>query len=175
LATFEESLELAGLIEVLLHRTTEIIEADVFEVRGSLAQGGVLRVSLKGEPLLAGDQFQLFRAQSITGQFQAVELPELTEGVRWDLTSLGSHGLLRVVAAAAVPQVASVRSNASGELELEIPTAVGQTYELQETGSLGASSDWRTLSAHAGNGLSLKLTVPFDASRPSRFFRFKID
>lgn len=173
-AMFEAGVQLLGRTELRVRRSPQARISDTIVVRGDLVIGGVLQVLAEGDALQAGDSFDLIQTEAISGEFASLELPELPPGLRWDVSSLGTDGLIRVTAAAAVPQVLAIRVGASGELELGIVTEPGRTYELQETENLGKAAGWRTVSSHAGDGKPLAVTLPAEASGPSRFFRCRV-
>ncbi|MAT65885.1 MAG: hypothetical protein CMN57_09595 [Gammaproteobacteria bacterium] len=105
------------------------LEYDAFDIGGSLTLGGALDVEWYdlGEGLFtaqAGDSFDLFRAESITGGFDSLTLASLGAGLEWEYSLLtdafGSTDILRmsVVSTSAVPVPAAVWLFGSGLLGL---------------------------------------------------------
>lgn len=80
----------------------ETAEPGRLRVEGALSLGGRLVVSRPGSGVVAGDRFTLFSAPSISGAFAEVSLPELSSGLGWDASDLGS-GVIEVIAVS-VPQ-----------------------------------------------------------------------
>ncbi len=76
-------------------------EADSIQVAGTLSiTGGTLAVSYLGTTgLLAGDQFDLFEAAAIVGNFDDFDLPVLDSGLMWDLLRMSTEGILAVTIA----------------------------------------------------------------------------
>ena len=73
-------------------------EYDRLNVAGTLFADGALEVALYGgfTPHF-GDTFDLFDADAVAGNFDAINLPALTGNLEWDATNLQSTGQLRVV------------------------------------------------------------------------------
>jgi hypothetical protein len=71
---------------------------DQIDVAGSLTLGGTLDVALiYGFEPQAGQTFDLLDWGSVRGEFNAVDLPALGEGLAWEASGLYSSGVLRVV------------------------------------------------------------------------------
>lgn len=71
---------------------------DQVVVLGTLARGGTLEVlNTSVELLEAGDNFQLFNAPNVTGNFAAYDLPALEEGLAWNTSQLATNGRIWVV------------------------------------------------------------------------------
>jgi autotransporter-associated beta strand protein len=71
---------------------------DQVTVLGTLARGGTLEVlNTSVELLEAGDNFQLFNAPNVSGNFAAYNLPALEEGLAWNTSQLATNGRLWVV------------------------------------------------------------------------------
>jgi len=83
--------ELAGL--------TRGDEYDLLIVTGTAdLTGGALRVTLgSGFSPLAGDSFDILDWGVLVGQFEAITLPELEQGLCWDISELHTTGALTVV------------------------------------------------------------------------------
>ncbi|QDT67441.1 hypothetical protein MalM25_03390 [Planctomycetes bacterium MalM25] len=77
-------------------------EHDALDVAGTLAVDGTLEVSLvNAYAPSAGDSFDLLDFGSLTGAFDAVNLPALTGGMSWDQSQLHTDGVLRVLSSIA--------------------------------------------------------------------------
>ena len=83
------TMELAG--------TTPGTEYDQIDVSGNLALGGVLNVSLLGGFMpLAGQPFDILDWGSLSGTFDAINLPTLSGGLNWNTSQLYTTGTLLV-------------------------------------------------------------------------------
>jgi hypothetical protein len=97
---FGGGLALAGASTLLMELggTVPGTGYDRLDVAGGLALGGRLDVALiYGFEPRAGQAFDLLEWGSISGEFNAVDLPALGEGLAWDASGLYSTGALRVV------------------------------------------------------------------------------
>ncbi|MBM4017213.1 MAG: PEP-CTERM sorting domain-containing protein [Planctomycetes bacterium] len=73
-------------------------EYDALDVAGLLALGGTLEVALAdGFAPRAGDSFDLLDWGGLAGAFDAVNLPDLGDGLAWDLSGLYASGTVGVV------------------------------------------------------------------------------
>ncbi|MEX1049345.1 MAG: autotransporter-associated beta strand repeat-containing protein [Akkermansiaceae bacterium] len=63
---------------------------DVLAVTGTLARAGSLIVTNLAGALAAGDRFTIIEAANPTGAFTTITLPELPEGLEWDLSEINS-------------------------------------------------------------------------------------
>lgn len=75
---------------------------DQINVTGNLAADGILNIGTGSVTLgaAAGDIFDIFTFGSVSGSFDAVNLPELGVGLGWDTSSLLVNGQLAVVSVA---------------------------------------------------------------------------
>ena len=71
---------------------------DLLDIQGSAEFGGALDVSLLGgfQPSL-GDEFDILNFSSASGSFDTMSLPELGDGLQWDMSNLYAAGNLTVV------------------------------------------------------------------------------
>lgn len=92
----------AGSTNIMeIHKATgPVYTADKLRViTGTLTLGGTLVVTATGEPLAAGDVFDLFDG-TLAGSFTALVLPEAPPGTHWDTSQLapGGNGTITLVA-----------------------------------------------------------------------------
>ncbi len=74
---------------------------DLLNVVGELTAAGTLDVALDGAATLAeGDVFDILDFGSITGAFDAINLPTLTGSLEWDTSNLLVDGVIQVIASA---------------------------------------------------------------------------
>jgi hypothetical protein len=99
--TFNGPVTNDGMIDLVLGNTA----SDHLHFNNGLDAGGTLKVDLRSgfNPAL-GQQFDLFDG-SVTGSFTQVQLPSLSDGLRWDQSQLYSDG---IIAVAAVPEPTTV-------------------------------------------------------------------
>lgn len=77
---------------------------DVLKVTGTLALGGMLRVTNLSGTLAYGDTFTIFQAGTVSSGFSSYSLPVLTAGLKWDTNSILS-GVISVGSTNDVPPV----------------------------------------------------------------------
>jgi len=139
----------------------------------SLACDGTLTVTNIGNPLQAGDTFQLF-SSVISGAFAATNLPALSStNLYWD-TSLLASGIIKVGSTVA-PRPLIVSPTASGpNFTLQVPDSVpGFSYVVQITPSL-APATWTGIQTNAGTGGTLTFTISMTPGIPQQFFRISV-
>jgi len=153
--TFNNNLVLNGATQLFLG--SDGTTNGSFNVIGSLALGGSLRLSPRGVAPAVGTRLTLFRSPRISGSFTSYDLPALPEGLAWNTSRLGVDGTLAVV-----PDSLNVTFSiqAGGGLQLQIPTQAGRTYVLQSTTNLTPPIVWTAQDTHAGDGQPLLLSVP---------------
>lgn len=102
-----------------------LARSDVLEVSKTLTCGGTLCVSrFSLTPLINGHQIQLFSAETIQGQFEQLDLPELSDGLEWDTTRLYTSGIL------AVRMVSGLTVSDLTQMEL-LQDSKGNRYQLR--------------------------------------------
>lgn len=97
--TINNAVTLSGETRMALDRGTPSNSSRIAGFT-SLSCAGALVVTNSGQALQAGDTFQLFGSNSITGSFDSISLPSLEQGLEWQTDSLLSDGTLSVVSAA---------------------------------------------------------------------------
>lgn len=70
--------------------------SDQLKVGGALSLGGTLEVSSYVGTFAEGDEYKLFDATSISGQFDELIFPELPDTLQWDVTELYTLGVLKI-------------------------------------------------------------------------------
>lgn len=70
---------------------------DNLDITGALTCNGTLDVILNAGTLALDNSYQLFNAGSISGTFANIKLPELSEGLQWDLSQLYTSGIIKVI------------------------------------------------------------------------------
>ena len=95
-----------GLVEIEIGGLGASDQFDQISIFGNLAiAGGILDVTLiDGFSPTAGDEFQLFEASAISGEFSSLNLSEIGLGVEWNTSQLLSTGRLIAVS---VPEPSS--------------------------------------------------------------------
>ena len=72
-------------------------DLNILGISGNFAAAGTLRVTLApGASPQAGDTYDLLDFASLTGTFDAVELPILAAGLQWNTISLLTTGVLSI-------------------------------------------------------------------------------
>jgi autotransporter-associated beta strand protein len=90
---------------------------------GTLNYGGTLVVSNAGAALVGGEVFALFNAPAYSGAFVSSNLPALTTGLNWDLSSLTVNGSIKVNRGP-VAGAASFTNHAPEVLQIPIATLI---------------------------------------------------
>lgn len=105
--TATNTLVLEGTLEMDVFRSeTGTVETDRIGGLETVQFGGILRLSLSGTPLQAGDILPLFEARNYRGSFEAIEPATPGPDLAWDTTWLTRDGTLRVtVPAPAQPRI----------------------------------------------------------------------
>ncbi|MCA9085973.1 MAG: PEP-CTERM sorting domain-containing protein, partial [Planctomycetaceae bacterium] len=107
-----------GLLDMELAGLTQGTGYDFLDINGNWTiTGGDLQISLLGGfTPMAGNSFDLFDFNSLTGMFDNVFLPTLGSGLSWNTSSLYTTGVLSVNNAAAVPEPSTFGLLAIGSL-----------------------------------------------------------
>ncbi len=72
-------------------------DCDVVAVGGTLSlTGGILNVKSLGGTFAEGNSYQIFKAGAISGAFEKIEVPELPEGLGWNINELYTSGIISV-------------------------------------------------------------------------------
>ena len=88
----------SGTLAIELGGTTQDTEFDFVDVVGDLDLAGILDVSLiDGFDPIFGDRFDILDWDTLTGMFDTVVLPTLTDGLTWNLDDLYLTGELAVL------------------------------------------------------------------------------
>jgi T5SS/PEP-CTERM-associated repeat protein len=88
----------AGALQIDLGGTTPDADYDQLLVSGSVTVGGTLNVSLGGSfTPQGGEVFNILDFGNLSGVFDNVILPDLSEPLKWDTSKLYSDGVLSVV------------------------------------------------------------------------------
>lgn len=87
------------------------VDYDQLLVVGTLNLSGAELMVLADDPTLfdAGDEFQIFLANSIIGDFSNIILPQLQQGLTWDTSQIGNGGSgVLSISGSAIPEPSSV-------------------------------------------------------------------
>lgn len=149
---------------------------DVVRVLGMVTFGGTLSVAnVNPELLEAGDTFRLFDAASYSGAFATINLPELENGLAWDMRDLHADGTLRVISTNP-PVIADVsHSNGSLSFSGRSGTPGGTCYVLRSTNVSLPAAQWERVATNQFNGSGEFIHVePIDAFLPQRFYLLQL-
>jgi T5SS/PEP-CTERM-associated repeat protein len=134
--------ELEGILEIELASS---LSFDKVIVEGAATLGGTLDVVLLDFMPQLGDTFDFMDWETVSGQFDFVNLPSLTGGLAWDLSQLYATGSLSVIQAPG-------DFNGDGHIDGR------DLLDWQRNPSVGALSDWQ---ANYGNSsLNAAVSVP---------------
>lgn len=104
--TVQGPLDLAGTTVLDIGKAGIYLVGDHVSGISALKCGGKLVITNRGPgALMAGDRFQFFQAQTVSGSFSKLELPSLGGGLVWDTADLTIDGSLTVIDASGVPVI----------------------------------------------------------------------
>ncbi|HEU5123995.1 MAG TPA: autotransporter-associated beta strand repeat-containing protein, partial [Verrucomicrobiae bacterium] len=115
----------------------------------SIASGGTLNlVNISGNPLAAGDTFQIFNATSLSGSLPVLSPATPGTGLAWDTSALLSNGTLKVVATSAGPAIGHI-SISGGNVILSGTNSSGSgTFQVLTSTNLAKPlMDWDVLTS----------------------------
>jgi autotransporter-associated beta strand protein len=141
---------------------------DQLYVVGSLTYGGTLIVTNVDGTLWAGDAFQIFSANSTSGNFSATNLPALPNGFLWQWTP--ATGTLSIISTVALnPMNVTAVPNGS-TLELSWPS--DHTGWRVETNAVDITdtNSWFTL---PGSTTTNQVFIPINPTSSQVFFRLR--
>lgn len=69
---------------------------DKLNISGTITCNGILNISLSSGTFKLDDSYQIIKAGTITGTFSKINLPQLSNGMSWDLTDLYTLGIIRI-------------------------------------------------------------------------------
>jgi autotransporter-associated beta strand protein len=166
---------LAGTTSLDLDKTAGVLSNDVLTNVTTLALGGSLQLQLTGDPLAAGDSFNVFSAGSITGSFTSIT-PAPGAGLQWDTTQLGS-GILKVATASPTgPSIGNI-SISAGQVVLNGTGGIATSnyYVLATTNLSLPVSSWTSLGTNTfDNSGNFSFTNTADPSVPLRFYLIQV-
>ena len=101
----------------------------------TLNYGGTLEVIATGEPLVLGDSFKLFDANTYGGGFVSFILPSMPVGLSWDLSNLTVDGTITVVNYVGTPVFSPSSGSFEGTPSVTITSDSGSTIYYTVNGS----------------------------------------
>ena len=120
------------------------VSSDRVDGLSGITYGGALTITASGDPLVSGDRFTLFNLSSgsYAGAFANVNLPVLSTGLKWDITSLAVDGCIQVSAVGAAMPVFSPPAGAYPSAQsISITCATsGSVIHYTTDGSLPSAS-----------------------------------
>jgi autotransporter-associated beta strand protein len=115
---------------------------DQINVSGALAANGILNLTApSGLGAVAGDVFDIFTFASVSGAFDAINLPSLSVGLGWDTSNLLVNG-----------QLAVVQSAVPGDFNLDGRVDGSDFLLWQRNQAVGNLADWK---ANFGTGSAI--------------------
>jgi len=157
-----------------LHR--EYNYADALGVSGTLTCGGTLLVTNLGGQLRAGDNYRVFAATTLVGEFSNVTLPELAEGLAWSTAELYSGGRLWVVSTTP-PRTTNIASRVNGVCVSGVGGTPGYRYYVKASKDLTIPvKDWPRVATNnfAVDG-TFSFELPVESSAQHEFFTVEVE
>jgi autotransporter-associated beta strand protein len=133
--------------------------------------GGTLVVTNIGGSFTAGQTFKLFESfAGFSGGFEAIELPELGNGMSWNTDSLTSDGTISIIGVV-LPQI-TVQSGGGKVILNGANGAPGATYNiLTSTNLADPLASWTGIETNVFDGTgAFSFTNSIDPNAPQRFF-----
>lgn len=151
-------------------------DSDHLVVEGTCLLGGRLRVvSIRPEPLLAGQAFRLIQAARLQGSFQEFDLPPLEEELVWRTDRIAQDGTLWVVRA--IPPRLGQPDIRDNRLLLRAEQGTpGWPVRVRRSPDLARPlSAWEivTESAFDAEGRA-EIAVPISGAMPAAFYRLEV-
>ena len=169
--TFSNHLTLAGANLLSLNRTNTPANADLISA-AAVTFGGTLTVTNLGDPLQAGDTFNLFDG-ALDGHFTTTNLPSLAStNLYWDTSLLASQGIIKVGSnTASRPRIQPVTTTGSN-LNIQFSSTAGFSYYLESATNIGTPV-WVPIRTNSGGG-TIQLQVPINPAKAKEFFRVSV-
>ena len=148
---------------------------DVLQVGANLAFGGTLWLTNLSGPLVLNDSFKLFSASSYSGAFTNIFPAVPQPGLKWDVSMLGSNGIVRIVSAPP-PSFASILVSGN---RLMLSATNGQPYEtcwlLTSTNITLPLASWAILTTNTFDSSGNVSFTNFNfTSVPQGFYRLEL-
>jgi autotransporter-associated beta strand protein len=142
---------------------------------GVLTFGGNLVVTQFGNPLEAGDTFDLFGFTGNPGSFNSMTLPALDSRLTWNTDNLSVDGNISVVSTGSPqPQLTNPQLLSATNFVLTVTggTASGEFRVLSQTNIVEPVANWEILSTNTYDGSgNLTITNLINLAEPQRYFR----
>ena len=133
--TVTGSLTLAGDTTMQIDTTNGPLIANLITGMSQVTYGGTLHISVNGSPPTDGSSIKLFNATAYNGVFQNFDLPVLSNGLFWDVTSLAIDGTIKVSAAVQAPSFSLPSGGYVGAQSLSISSISGSFIYYTTDGS----------------------------------------
>ena len=95
--TINNTLDLLGETVMEINKSGAVYTNDLVQGVSTLTYGGKLTVLASGDPLAAGDVWDLFDATTFVNTFSTFDLPALTGGLTWNTSNLSSTGQIQII------------------------------------------------------------------------------
>lgn len=165
------ALSLAGTNVMELNKSGSTLTNDRVAGVSSLTLGGTLVLDVSGDPLAAGDAFQIYSATiTLPGSFSSIEPATPGSGLAWDTSTLAADGMLRVAGSVNTTPTNIVSSVSGSDLTLNWPEDhTGWTLQVQTNAlGVGLNTNWFDVADSAATN---QVTVPIDPANPTVFYR----
>lgn len=141
---------------------------DQLLVVGSLAYGGTLTVTNVDGALWAGDSFQIFAANSVSGNFSATNLPALPNGFLWQWAP--ATGTLSIISTIALDPVNVTAIPSGNTLALSWPSDHTGWHAETNAVDITDTNSWFTL---PGSTTTNQVFLPINPAAGQVFFRLR--
>jgi autotransporter-associated beta strand protein len=135
--TVDDTLSIAGNLQVDIHKSGATLTNDQIVGLGSVTATGTLTVTATGDTLALNNVFQIFNVTGgVSGTFSAPPvLPELPDGLSWDISKLLIDGTIKVSNFVGSPIFTPPAGGYAGTPALTITSDSGSTIYYTLDGS----------------------------------------
>jgi autotransporter-associated beta strand protein len=167
-----DNITLDGTTIIKLNGTTN----DMIAATGNMIYGGALNlVNISGSPLVAGNSFQIFSAQTYSGSFAGITPLTPGTGLTWNTNQLNSGKISVVTSSVSNPTIISTKIIGGNLIFNGIGGAAKGTYYVLTTTNLTTPlADWTLVATNlfdaSGNFIA---TNTIDSNSTQQFYRLK--
>jgi hypothetical protein len=170
--TVSNDLTLSSTCSTIIEVNLDTLTADKVTVLSNITFSGALTLTNVAGTAMAtnGASFKIFDATTYTGSFSATNLPALGGGVSWDLSTLGTDGMVKLVVSVNPTPTNMVFQATGGAVDISWPSDhIGWRLQAQSNPrTIGISTNWVTV---AGSDSTNHVTIPIDPADGTVFYR----
>ena len=150
---------------------------DMVTCFGTINYGGTLNlVNASGAPMAIGNSFHIFNAGAFNGTFASITPSSPGSGLAWDLSQLGSSGIVNVIAGPSQPVVSSTAISGGNFIFSGTNGTAGSNYVVLTSTNIAAPlANWTPMVTNAfDNNGAFHVTNAVTPIPAQRFFLLKL-